>query len=145
MSSLERTLSFSLAINEALHQTMEQDPCQLLIGQGVKSPWYVGYTCRGLLERFGARRVIDSPVSENAVTGAAVGAAIWGALHRDPPTNGLHALRTGPHHQSGCQLALHERGTSNVPVVIWSVINRGGEQGAQHSQALHSIFAHVPD
>ena len=71
--STDRTLAFSLAINEALHQMMESDPSVFLIGQGVKSPWYVGNTAQGLLERFGEARVIDTPVSENAMTGAAVG------------------------------------------------------------------------
>jgi pyruvate dehydrogenase E1 component beta subunit len=77
MSSV-RKLQYSLAINEALHQMMASDPSVFLIGQGVKSPWYVGNTCQGLLQRFGERRVIDTPVSENCITGAAVGAAIAG-------------------------------------------------------------------
>lgn len=57
---------------------MASDESVFLIGQGVKSPWYVGNTAQGLLERFGVERVIDTPVSENAMTGAAVGAAISG-------------------------------------------------------------------
>ena len=76
--STNRKLQYSLAINEALHQMMESDPSVFLIGQGVKSPWYVGNTAQGLLERFGVERVIDTPVSENAMTGAGVGAAIAG-------------------------------------------------------------------
>src|SRR3972149_8782912 len=78
MSSNNRKLQYSLAINEALCQMMELDNSVFLIGQGVKSPWYVGNTCRDLLQKFGAKRVIDTPVSENAITGAAVGAAIAG-------------------------------------------------------------------
>lgn len=58
-----RKMSFSLAINEALHQMMAQDTSVFLIGQGVKSPWYVGNAAQGLLERFGEKRVIDTPVS----------------------------------------------------------------------------------
>ena len=85
-----RKLSFSLAINEALHQMMEMDESVFLIGQGVKSPWYVGNTATGLLDRYGPERVIDTPVSENAVTGAAVGAAadaidVRGPRHRRLP------------------------------------------------------------
>ncbi|NCQ29369.1 MAG: alpha-ketoacid dehydrogenase subunit beta, partial [Armatimonadetes bacterium] len=57
---------------------MEANPEVFVIGQGVKSPWYVGNTAKGLIERFGKERVIDTPVSENAMTGAAVGAAIAG-------------------------------------------------------------------
>ena len=73
-----RKLNYALAINEALHQMMEADESVFLMGQGVKSPWYVGDTAKGLLERFGPDRVIDTPVSKNAMTGAAVGAAIVG-------------------------------------------------------------------
>lgn len=78
MSSKNRRLQYSLAINEALHQMMLLDKSVFLVGQGVKSPWYVGNTVMGLLEEFGPGRVIDTPVSENAVTGTAVGAAIAG-------------------------------------------------------------------
>ena len=46
-----RQLPYSLAINEALHQMMEADPSVFVIGQGVKSPWYVGNSAKGLLER----------------------------------------------------------------------------------------------
>jgi pyruvate/2-oxoglutarate/acetoin dehydrogenase E1 component len=73
-----RLLNYALAINEALHQMMESDKSVFIIGQGVKSPWYVGNSAKGLLERFGPDRVIDTPVSENAITGAAVGAAVVG-------------------------------------------------------------------
>lgn len=76
MSSSSRKLKYGLAINEALHQMMAGDESVFLIGQGVKSPWYVGDTASGLLERFGSDRVIDTPVSENAMTGAGVGAAL---------------------------------------------------------------------
>jgi len=78
MLTRKRKLQYSLAVNEALHQMMDADESVFLIGQGVKSPWYVGSTAVGLLESFGAKRVIDTPVSENAITGAAVGAAIAG-------------------------------------------------------------------
>ena len=69
---------YAKAINEAIHQQMADDPSVFVLGQGVKSPWYVGSTADGLLERFGPELVIDTPVSENAITGAAVGAAIVG-------------------------------------------------------------------
>jgi len=143
--SSNRRLSYSLAINEALHQCMAADRSVFLIGQGVKSPWYVGNTARGLLKRFGERRVIDTPVSENAMTGAAVGASIAGmrAVIEHPRVDFmLYAMdpiineAANWHYMSG--------GCGACPVVIWGIINRGGEQAAQHSQALHAMFAHVP-
>ena len=140
-----RQLSFSLAINEALHQMMASDPSVFLIGQGVKSPWYVGNTAQGLLERFGAERVIDTPVSENAMTGAAVGAAIAGmkpvVVH---PRLDFMLYAFDPIINEAANWCYMNGGKASVPVVIWGIINRGEEQAAQHSQALHALFAHIP-
>ncbi len=145
MSSRDPTLTFSLAINEALHQVMELDPSVFIIGQGVKSPWYVGNTCRGLLERFGPDRVIDTPVSENGVTGAAVGAALVGmrpvVVH---PRMDFMLYALDPIINEAANWHYMSGGIGSVPIVFWGIINRGGEQAAQHSQALHSMFAHVP-
>jgi pyruvate dehydrogenase E1 component beta subunit len=140
-----RRLSYSLAINEALHQMMESDPCVFLIGQGVKSPWYVGNTAKGLLEKFGPERVIDTPVSENAITGTAVGAALVGmrpvVVH---PRVDFMMYAMDPVINEAANWHYMFGGKSSVPVVIWGIINRGGEQAAQHSQSLHALFAHVP-
>jgi pyruvate dehydrogenase E1 component beta subunit len=140
-----RLLSYSLAINEALHQMMETDSSVFLIGQGVKSPWYVGNTADGLFERFGGKRVIDTPVSENGVTGAAVGAAIAGmrpvVVH---PRMDFMIYALDPIINEAANWFYMNGGKSPVPVVFWGIINRGGEQAAQHSQALHGIFSHIP-
>jgi pyruvate dehydrogenase E1 component beta subunit len=145
MFSRIRKLQYSLAINEALHQLMESDNSVFVIGQGVKSPWYVGNTCRGLIEKFGPKRVIDTPVSENAITGAAVGAAIAGmkpiVVH---PRMDFMLFAMDPIINQAANWYYMFGGKLNVPIVIWGIINRGGEQAAQHSQALHSIFAHIP-
>lgn len=145
MCSNNRKLNFGLAINEALHQLMESDPSVMLIGQGVKSPWYVGNTCTGLIQRFGEERVIDTPVSENAITGAAVGASIAGmrVLVVHPRVDfALYAF--DPIINQAANWHYMNGGKSSVPVVFWLIVNRGGEQAAQHSQALHSLFAHIP-
>jgi pyruvate/2-oxoglutarate/acetoin dehydrogenase E1 component len=145
MSLKSRKLQYSLAINEALHQLMESDNSVFLIGQGVKSPWYVGNTCRGLIEKFGSERVIDTPVSENAITGVAIGAAIAGmkpiVVH---PRMDFMLYAMDPIINQAANWYYMTGGKLNVPVVIWGIINRGGEQAAQHSQAFHSIFAHIP-
>jgi acetoin:2,6-dichlorophenolindophenol oxidoreductase subunit beta len=143
--SLLRKLSYGSAINEALHQTMEKDPDVFLIGQGVKSPWYVGNTAQGLLERFGEKRVIDTPVSENGITGAAVGAAIAGmkpvVVH---PRVDFMLYAMDPIINEAANWFFMNGGRASVPVVFWGIINRRGEQAAQHSQALHAMFAHIP-
>ena len=66
------------AILQAFEYVMEADPKCLCIGQGLWRPWFVGRSMDGLDKRFGRERVIDTPVSENATTAAAVGAALNG-------------------------------------------------------------------
>jgi acetoin:2,6-dichlorophenolindophenol oxidoreductase subunit beta len=143
--SSRRKLSYSLAINEALFQMMAADPSIFLIGQGVKSPWYVGDTAQGLLEKFGTDRVIDTPVSENAMTGAAVGAALSGmrpiVVH---PRMDFMFYAFDPIINQAANWYYMNGGKLPVPVVFWGIINRGGEQAAQHSQSLHAMFAQIP-
>lgn len=140
-----RELEYSIAINEALHQMMNKNKNILLIGQGVKSPWYVGNTCNGLVEKFGEERVIDTPVSENAMTGMAVGASIAGnpsiVVH---PRMDFMLYAFDPIINQAANWFYMSGGKVSVPVVFWGIINRRGEQAAQHSQALHSLFAHIP-
>ena len=145
MSSSSRKIQYSLAINEALHQMMLSDESVFLMGQGVKSPWYVGNTAKDLLEKFGPERIIDTPVSENAVTGAAVGAALVGmrpiVVH---PRMDFMLYAMDPIVNEAANWHYMFGGSSSVPVVIWGIVNRGGEQAAQHSQAIHALFAHIP-
>ncbi len=140
-----RKLSYSLAINEALHQMMAKDKSVFLMGQGVKSPWYVANTTVGLLKRFGKERVIDPPVSENATTGMGVGAAIAGMRPViEHPRVDFMMYAIDPIINEAANWYYMSGGASPVPVVIWPIINRGGEQAAQHSQALQALFAHIP-
>lgn len=145
MSLGNRKLTYSLAINEALHQIMTADERVFVIGQGVKSPWYVGNTAKGLLDSFGPCRVIDTPVSENAMTGAAVGAALVGmrpiVIH---PRMDFMLYAMDPIINEAANWHYMSGGNTCVPIVFWAIINRGGEQAAQHSQALHAFFAHIP-
>jgi len=140
-----RTISYAKAINETLRQMMEEDGRVFIIGQGVTSPWYVGTTTEGLLERFGPKRVIDTPVSENGITGVAIGAALAGMrpvlVHprMDFMYYAMDQIANNAanwHYMFGGQMS--------VPLTIWGIINRGGEQAAQHSQALQAMFTHIP-
>lgn len=140
-----RKLSYASAINEALGQILDQDPHAFLIGQGITSPWYVGSTTKGLLERFGKERVIDTPVSECGITGAAVGAALTGMhpIVEHPRMDFMYYAMDPIANHAACWYFMFGDQLS-VPIVIWAIINRGGEQAAQHSQAIHSIFSHIP-
>lgn len=140
-----RKISYSQAINETLHQMIGKDKTIFLIGQGVTSPWYVGTTTIGLDKRFGPERIIDTPVSENGVTGAAIGAALVGMrpiLMYPRLDFMLYAMDQIVNHAANWHYMFG--GQLSVPLTIWGIINRGGEQAAQHSQALQAIFMHIP-
>jgi pyruvate dehydrogenase E1 component beta subunit len=140
-----RELVYADAINEALHQILESDKKAILLGQGVTSPWYVGTTTRGLNARFGDKRVIDTPVSECAITGAAVGAALAG-LHpivEHPRMDFMYYAMDPIANHAACWSFMFDD-QAHVPMIIWGIINRGGEQAAQHSQSLHALFTHIP-
>ena len=96
-------------------------------------------------KKFGVERIIDTPVSESACTGAAVGASLAGmkpiVVHprMDFMIYGMDAIVN-----QAAKWSHMLGGQAHPGVTIRSIINRGGEQGAQHSQALHAWFAHVP-
>lgn len=133
------------AICEAHAQLLRSDSRVFVIGQGLWSPWYAGASLKDLDKEFGRDRIIDSPVSENATTGAAVGAAIAGmrpiVFH---PRMDFMLLAVDPIVNQAANWSYLFAGQVTAPVTIRSVINRGGEQGAQHSQALQAMFMHVP-
>ena len=140
-----RKIKYSNAINEALHQVMERDQSVIQIGVGINTPWYVGQTMNGLLENYKEERMIDTPVSENGTMGVAVGAAITGLR----PI--ITFSRMDFMHYAMDQICNHAAilnytlgGNLPVPLTIRAIINRGGEQASQHSQALQAIFMHVP-
>ena len=140
-----RTLTYAEAIREAHAQLLAGDSRVFVIGQGLWSPWYSGSSLEGLDREFGRERIVDSPVSENAVTGMAVGAALAGlrpiVFH---PRMDFMLLAMDPIVNQAANWSYLFGGESGVPLVIRAVINRGGQQGAQHSQALHAMFMHVP-
>lgn len=138
-------MTYADSINQTLHRILEEIPEAVLIGQGVTSPWYVGSTTTGLIDKYGSDRVIDTPVSESAVTGAAGGMALAGmrpiVMH---PRMDFMLLAMDPIVNQIANWREMFGNTSTMPLAMWVIVNRGGEQGAQHSQALHAMLAHVP-
>lgn len=140
-----RRISYAEAINEALHQKLAADASVLLIGQGVTSPWYVGNTTIGLIDSFGNERIIDTPVSENGSTGIAIGAALAGLrpVLAFPRMDFMYyALDQIANHAANWHYMFG--GQLSIPLTIWAIVNRGGEQAAQHSQAIQAILSHLP-
>ncbi|MGH7841035.1 MAG: alpha-ketoacid dehydrogenase subunit beta [Candidatus Binataceae bacterium] len=140
-----RTLTYCQAIREAHAQLLASDARVFVIGQGLWSPWYAGGSMQDLEKEFGRDRLLDSPVSENATSGLAVGAALAGMrpilFH---PRMDFMLLAVDPIVNQAANWSYIFDGKVKAPVVIRAVINRGGEQGAQHAQALQATFMHVP-
>lgn len=138
-------MKYSDAIRAGFAHLLANHDDVFAIGQGVWSPWYVGNTMKDLDLEFGRDRVIDTPVSENATTGAAIGAALAGyrpiVIH---PRIDFMILAADPIVNQASKWNHMLGGQASPSVTIRGIINRGGEQGAQHSQALHAWFAHVP-
>src|SRR5690242_13191218 len=140
-----RTISYVEAIREATDQQMARDPAVVLFGLDVDDPKAIQGTTRGLADKYGAERVFGTPLSEDAMTGAAIGMALAGLrpihvhIRMDflmLAMNQLVNVAAKSRFMFGGQVAL--------PLVVRSMIGRSWGQGAQHSQGLHSFFMHVP-
>jgi len=145
VSSAGRHLSFAMALNEGLDVCMARDERVYLIGLGVPDPTGVFGTTAGLMERYGDRRVFDMPISENAVTGVALGSALVGM--RPVMTHIRLEFAMLAIDQLANQAAKWHYmfgGQSTVPLTVRMMVGRGWGQGAPHSQSLHAWFAHIP-
>jgi pyruvate/2-oxoglutarate/acetoin dehydrogenase E1 component len=124
---------------------LERYPEVFVIGQGLWSPWYVGNSMTDLDKKFGKHRIIDTPVSELACTGAGVGAALAGmrpiVVH---PRIDFMLYAMDAVVNQAAKWSHMIGGQAHPSLVIRGIVNRGGEQGAQHSQSLHSWFSHIP-
>jgi len=136
--------SFRGAINEAMREEMRRDPTVFQMGEDIAGAPPYGVTT-GLAAEFGTERVRDTPCSEVAVVGAAVGAAIGGMRPIVEFQFGdfLSVAVDQLTHQAA-MLRYLTGGQVKVPLVIRLPCGGGQGAGSQHSQALYSWFAHVP-
>lgn len=138
-------MTYGDAMNDAHRIALSNDSSCFVIGQGVNNPWFVGRTTTGLQAEFGEERVMDTPVCEAATTGACIGAAMAG-MHPiifHPRMDFMYlALDQIINHCASWNYMFN--GKVNVPIVIRGIVNRGGEQGAQHSQSPFALYANIP-
>ncbi len=140
-----RELKYFQAVNEAIDQCMAKDPKVYIMGLGVPDPKGIFGTTLGLQTKYGAQRVMDMPLSENGMTGVAIGSALAGM--RPIMTHQRIDFALLSMEQIVNQAAKWHYmfgGKMQVPLVIRMIIGRGWGQGPQHSQSLHSWFAHIP-
>src|SRR5450432_1870965 len=138
-------LRYLRAVNMALGDAMADDPTVVLIGEDVSEAGGAFGASRGLRERFGAKRVLDTPISEAAIAGAAVGAALSGLkpvleiMFMDFTTLVMDAIVN-----QAAKARFMFGGQTSVPLVLRTPHGGGLGAGPQHSQCLEAWFAHVP-
>lgn len=139
------TITYRDALALAAAKEMDADPSVFVFGLDVPDHKRIFGSTKGLVEKFGTDRCFGTPLSEDAMTGVAIGAAISGLrpvhvhiradfllLGMNQIANVMSSLR----YMSG--------GSLRLPLVIRAVIGRGWGQGAQHSKSLHGVFGHFP-
>ena len=140
-----RMLTYAESILEATENEMTRDSSVMVLGIGVDDLKGIYGTTAGLVEKFGTDRVVDTPLSEDAMTGVAIGAALAGLrpihvhIRMDfllLAMNQLVNIVAKSRYMYGGEVC--------VPMVVRAIIGRSWGQGAQHSQGLHSFFMHVP-
>lgn len=144
-SSNERSLTYAEALHEGLYQEMDRDPSIFVYGQGVDDAKGMYGTTIDIHKDFGADRCFDTPLSEDAMTGVGIGAAIAGMrpIHVHQRMDFL-LLCMNQLVNMAAKMSYMTEGAVSVPLVVRGIIGRSWGQGAQHSQALHSFFMHIP-
>ena len=138
-------LRYGAALNRALADAMAEDPSVVILGEDVANAGGSFGVTRRLKERFGATRVMDTPISEAAIAGMAVGAAMSGLkpvfeiMFMDFSTLAMDALVN-----QAAKARFMFGGQCSVPLVMRTPHGGGVSAGPQHSQCLEAWFAHVP-
>lgn len=141
----EKMLTVKEAILEALFEEMARDDRVCVIGEDVGAAGGVFGQTKGLFETFGAHRVVDTPISEPAIFGMTVGAAMAGmrpvveVMFGDFITLVMDQLVN-----QAAKIHYMSAGGYQVPLVLRTAVGVGGNLGPQHSQSFHAWLAHVP-
>ena len=142
---MERRITYTDALNEALDEEMRRDPSVFVLGEDVGGMGGLFQVTRGLLDEYGPERVIDSPISEAAIAGAGVGASLVGTRpviefqFSDFMTIAMDQIVN-----HAAKMSYMTGGRVHVPLVMRAPGCGGVGMGAQHSQSLEAWFAHVP-
>ncbi len=138
-------ITYLEAIREALFEEMARDEQVFLLGEDIGAYGGAFKVTAGLMARFGEQRVIDTPISEMGNVGAAVGAAMTG---QRPIVEIMFMAFVGvcldPILNQAAKLPYMTAGALQCPVVFRTQTGAGRSAGAQHSQSLEAMFAHIP-
>jgi pyruvate/2-oxoglutarate/acetoin dehydrogenase E1 component len=139
-------ITYRQALNEALREEMKRDPTVFLLGEDIGRYWGGAFKVTdGLAEEFGDERVRDTPISENAIIGTAVGAAITGKRPVAEIMFGdLTALAMDQIANQAAKISYMFGGQAKCSLVIRTPFGAGVNIASHHSQSLEAWFMHVP-
>lgn len=139
------TLTYRDALNQALREEMQRDDRVFLMGEEVGVYQGAYKVSRGLLEEFGAMRVVDTPITELGFTGVGVGAAMVGLRPViEMMTFNFALLAVDQIVNSAAKMRYMSNGQVGVPMVVRGPGGAALQLAAQHSQAFESWYAHIP-
>jgi pyruvate/2-oxoglutarate/acetoin dehydrogenase E1 component len=140
-----REITFRESLNEALRQSMQKDDRIIIMGEDVGTFGGIFQVTAGLLTEFGENRVIDTPISESAIVGSGIGAALNGLrpvveiMNIDFVFVAMDQIAN-----QSAKMRYMFGGQKNIPLVIRTPSGAGRGAAAQHSQSLHALFMHIP-
>lgn len=138
-------LTYREALNRAMVEEMEKDPNIFLMGEEVGHYQGAYKVSQGMLEKFGEKRVIDTPISENGFAGVGIGAAMVGLRPIiEFMTWNFSLVAIDQIVNSAAKMLSMSGGQFPIPVVFRGPGGAGGRLAAQHSQSLESYYVHVP-
>lgn len=138
-------MTYAEAVRTALAEEMRRDPTVFLMGEDIGVYGGAFAVTLGLLDEFGEERVRDTPISEAAIAGAAIGAALTGMRPvAEIQFSDFMALTMDQLVNQGAKIRFMFGGKARVPLVIRAPLGSGTGAAAQHSQSLEAWFAHVP-
>ncbi|MGO1059735.1 alpha-ketoacid dehydrogenase subunit beta [Planococcus sp. FY231025] len=141
----KRMLTGNKAMAEAISQEMERDPNVFVLGEDIGKYGGIFGSTQGLIEKFGASRVLDTPISETAFIGAAIGAAAEGMR----PVAELmfvdfFGVCMDQIYNHMAKIQYMSGGNVKLPMVLMTAVGGGYNDAAQHSQTLYATFGHMP-
>ena len=140
-----RTVQFREALNEAMSEEMRRDPNVFLIGEEVAEYNGAYKVSKGMLEEFGAKRVIDTPIAELGFTGIAVGAAMNGLRPIvEYMTWNFAVLASDQIINSAAKILQMSGGQFNMPITFRGGNGSAGQLAATHSQSYESMYSNIP-
>ncbi len=144
-AALTTEMTYAEAIRDALKLEMRRDERIFLLGEDIGIYGGAFAVTRGLFEEFGAERVRDTPISEAAIAGAAIGAALTGMRPvAEIQFSDFMALTMDQLVNQAAKIRYMFGGKAKVPLVMRTPLGSGTGAAAQHSQSLEAWFAHVP-